>query len=98
MTFDADKVSYDDLLAVFWDCHDPTTLNRQGPDVGSQYRSAIFYLNEVQRETAHASVEALTASGRFHGPVVTEITEAGPFWMAEDYHQQYVEKRGGGHF
>ncbi|MDH3704364.1 MAG: peptide-methionine (S)-S-oxide reductase MsrA, partial [Alphaproteobacteria bacterium] len=92
------EVSYDDLLNVLWDVHDPTTMNRQGPDVGTQYRSAIYFKDAAQEETAKASKAALEASGRYRNPVVTEITAASDFWMAEDYHQQYFEKqRVGGH-
>ncbi len=93
VTFDPAAISYDQLLATFWECHDPTTLNRQGPDVGTQYRSAIFYLTPEQERAARASKEALEASGSLRRPIVTEITAAGDFYLAEDYHQQYVEKR-----
>jgi peptide-methionine (S)-S-oxide reductase len=92
--FDPAAVSYDRLLDVFWDNHDPTQLNRQGPDWGTQYRSAIFYLDPAQEATARAAKAKLEASGRYRRPVVTEITAAGPFCRAEDYHQQYLEKRG----
>ncbi len=92
--YDPEKVSYEQLLALFWQIHDPTTLNRQGPDIGSQYRSAIFVDGPDQEAAAKASKEALEASGRLSRPVVTEIVAAGPFYMAEDYHQQYFEKRG----
>lgn len=94
--FDPEQVGYQDLLNLFWDIHDPTTPNRQGPDIGSQYRSAIFYQNESQRRTAEASKAQQDESGRHRGAIVTEITEAGPFYEAEDYHQQYLEKRGRG--
>lgn len=94
VVYDPRRLSYDQLLEVFWANHDPTTLNRQGPDVGTQYRSAIFYHNEAQAEAARASLKRQEASGRFKRPVVTEITPASTFWMAEDYHQQYLEKRG----
>ncbi|HAK62953.1 MAG TPA: peptide-methionine (S)-S-oxide reductase [Alphaproteobacteria bacterium] len=94
VVYDPRRVSYDQLLEVFWENHDPTTLNRQGPDVGTQYRSVIFYHNEAQAEAARASLKRLEASGRFKRPIVTEITPASTFWMAEDYHQQYLEKRG----
>ena len=93
--FDPAEVSYETLLEVFWSNHDPTTLNRQGPDVGTQYRSAVYYIDEDQRAAADASKLALEAEGRFGRPIVTEITEAGEFYMAEDYHQQYFEKRSG---
>jgi peptide-methionine (S)-S-oxide reductase len=92
--FDPAKVSYEQLLDVFWENHDPTQLNRQGPDYGSQYRSAIFVADAAQEAAATASKQRLAAAGRFRRPIVTEITAAGPFYMAEDYHQQYFEKRG----
>ncbi len=93
LTFDPPRISYDRLLEVFWEVHDPTTLNRQGPDVGSQYRSAIFTHTPSQEAAARASKDRLQASGRFGLEIVTEITPAGPFHLAEDYHQQYLEKR-----
>jgi peptide-methionine (S)-S-oxide reductase len=92
--FDPAKVSYGQLLDVFWENHDPTTLNRQGPDVGEQYRSAVFFHDAEQEREARASKEKLEKSGRYRRPVVTEITPATKFWKAEDYHQQYLEKRG----
>ncbi|NNG17679.1 MAG: peptide-methionine (S)-S-oxide reductase MsrA [Gemmatimonadales bacterium] len=92
--FDPATVSYQELLDVFWRSHDPTTLNRQGPDVGTQYRSAIFYHTPEQAELAAASKQALAESGRVSSPVVTEITPASTFYRAEDYHQRYLEKRG----
>ncbi len=92
--FDESVVTYEDLLRHFWQLHDPTQLNRQGPDRGTQYRSAIFYHSPEQQAAATASKEKLAASGRFKDPVVTEIVAAGPFYGAEDYHQQYLEKRG----
>lgn len=92
--FDPSIVSYDELLNAFWDCHDPTTLNRQGPDRGSQYRSAIFFHGEQQERAARASLAEADASGRFRNPIVTEITAAPEFYAAEDYHQQYFAKRG----
>lgn len=91
--YDPAKISYEQLLDVFWSRHDPTQVNRQGPDVGSQYRSAIFTLDEEQRAAAEASKAALQASGRYTKPVATEIAAAGDFWTAEAYHQQYLEKR-----
>ncbi len=94
--FDPDRVTYDALLDVFWGIHDPTTLNRQGPDVGSQYRSAIFTLGEVQETVARASKARFAASSGLGERIVTEIVPAGPFHLAEDYHQQYAEKRQGG--
>ncbi len=94
LTFDPAVVSYEQLLDVFWQIHDPTTLNRQGPDIGTQYRSAIFTHSPGQQAAAEASMAAHAAAGRYAGPIVTEITPAGPFWRAEAYHQQYLEKRG----
>ena len=94
VTYDPVRVTYDDLLTVFWENHDPTTLNRQGPDVGPQYRSAIFYQSDAQKEAAIASKDEREKSGRFRRPIVTEITPATDFYIAEDYHQQYLEKRG----
>jgi len=92
VTYDDEQVPYEQLLAIFWLEHDPTQLNRQGPDVGSQYRSVIFVHDDEQRAAAEASREAVQA--RFTRPVVTTIEDAPPFWEAEDYHQQYLEKRG----
>ena len=92
--FDPTRVSYEELLDVFWDNHNPTQVNRQGPDVGTQYRSAIFWHDEAQEKAAIASKEALEASGRFGQPIATEITKASTYFIAEDYHQQYLEKRG----
>ena len=95
--YDPKEVSYERLLEVFWGCHDPTTRNRQGPDVGTQYRSAIFYHTPEQRATAERSKAAQQRSGRFKRPIVTEITPASTFYRAEEYHQRYLEKRGGAH-
>ena len=95
--FDPARVSYDQLLDVFWENHDPTTLNRQGPDVGTQYRSAIFFHSPEQEKAASESKARLDASGRFRRPIVTEIAPASQFWRAEDYHQRYLEKRGLAH-
>ena len=92
--FDAEKVSYDELLDVFWNIHDPTQLNRQGPDVGTQYRTEVFYHDEAQKQAAKVSKEKQEASGRHSDPIVTEVTEATDFWIAEDYHQRYFEKMG----
>lgn len=97
VVFDSTQISYRQLLEVFWECHNPTTLNRQGPDIGSQYRSAIFYLDDQQRREAEASRDALQNSGRYPRPIVTEIVPAGVFYKAEEYHQQYLAKRGQGH-
>ncbi len=94
--FDPDRVTYDELLDVFWGIHDPTTLDRQGPDVGSQYRSAIFTLGEVQDTAARASKARFAASSGLGDRIVTEIEPAGPYHLAEDDHQQYLEKRQGG--
>jgi peptide-methionine (S)-S-oxide reductase len=91
---EAVEVAYDDLLEVFWAVHDPTQANRQGPDVGSQYRSAIFTHDPQQEDVARASLARLAAAKTFPGEIVTEIAPAGLFHLAEDYHQQYLEKRG----
>ena len=93
--YDPARVSYDELLNVFWECHNPTTRNRQGPDIGTQYRSVIFYHDEAQKAAALASKERLEASGRHRRPVVTEIVPAAPFYRAEEYHQRYLEKHRG---
>ncbi len=92
VTFDPSKVSYESLLKIFWENHDPTTLNRQGPDWGSQYRSAIFFHSPEQEKAAVASVAEAQKSHK--RPIVTQIVPAVEFWEAEDYHQQYLEKRG----
>jgi peptide-methionine (S)-S-oxide reductase len=92
--FDPTRVTYEALLGVFWGSHDPTTLNRQGPDVGDQYRSAVFYHTPEQRDAAVKVREELDKSGKFGRPIVTEITPAGEFYVAEDYHQEYLAKRG----
>ncbi len=97
VTYDPARVSYADLLQVFWENHNPTTLNRQGPDYGEQYRSAIFYHSPEQQAAAQASKEALERSGKWSQPIVTQIMAAGPFYRAEEYHQQYLEKRGLAH-
>ena len=91
--YDPSEVSFDDLLGVFWRAHDPTTTNRQGPDVGTQYRSVIFWHSPEQAAAASASKEKLQASGRLSDPIVTEITSGAPFYRAEEYHQRYLEKR-----
>jgi peptide-methionine (S)-S-oxide reductase len=88
------QVSYEQLLSVFWQSHDPTTLNRQGPDVGTQYRSAIFYHDAAQQASAAGSKALLEKMNAFKRPVVTEVVPASDFYRAEDYHQQYLEKRG----
>jgi len=92
VTFDPAKVSYEQLLETFWGVHDPTQVNRQGPDFGTQYRTAIFFHSSEQEQIAKKSREA--ASARFKRPIATEITPAGPFFRAEEYHQRYLEKRG----
>ncbi|MEO5655780.1 MAG: peptide-methionine (S)-S-oxide reductase MsrA [Nitrosospira sp.] len=91
--YDPAQVDYDELLEVFWDCHNPTTRNRQGPDVGTQYRSAIFFYTPEQEIAAKASREKLQQSGRWREPIVTEISPASEFYPAEEYHQHYFEKR-----
>jgi len=96
VTFDDEQASYADLLDVFFDMHNPTTLNRQGPDFGSQYRSAIFWHNEEQRRAAEVKIRQVDASGAWPNPVVTQVAQAGDFWRAEEYHQRYFEKNGGG--
>ena len=95
--YDPAIVSYNTLLDIFWNNHNPTTLNRQGPDVGSQYRSAIFYHSPEQMVLAEASKNKLEASGKFKKMIVTEITTSSTFWPAEDYHQKYLFKRGLSH-
>ena len=95
--YDPSRVTYEQLLDIFWDNHDPTTLNRQGPDFGSQYRSAIFHHDAFQESAARKSKERRNASGRYPRPIVTEITPAATFYRAEEYHQQYLEKRGLAH-
>jgi peptide-methionine (S)-S-oxide reductase len=92
--YDPAKLSYDKLLEVFWENHDPTQLNRQGPDWGSQYRSAVFFTTPEQEKAAKASKEALEKSHRFSKAIVTQIVPAATFYEAEDYHQQYLEKKG----
>jgi peptide-methionine (S)-S-oxide reductase len=95
LEFDNEKISYDKILDAFFDLHDPTTLNRQGPDWGTQYRSVIFFHSPEQEQQAKAKIEQLTASGRY-GPkrIVTKVEPAQTFWRAEEYHQKYLEKRG----
>jgi peptide-methionine (S)-S-oxide reductase len=94
ITFDPAKISYDQLLDLFWKNHNPTTLDRQGPDVGAQYRSAVFFHSAEQEKVARASKEKLEKNGRYGDPIVTEIVPAGMFWRAEEYHQQYFAKKG----
>lgn len=95
--FDPQQTSFDALLAFFFQMHDPTTIDRQGNDRGSQYRSAIFYTSDAQRDAARAIIRAVDASGRWPGPVVTEVKAAGPFYLAEGYHQDYLQKNPGGY-
>jgi peptide-methionine (S)-S-oxide reductase len=92
--FDPERVSYEELLDVFWSEHNPTTKNRQGWDIGTQYRSAIFYHDDEQKAVATESRDRLEASGRYRRPIVTEITQVSKFYPAEEYHQRYLEKRG----
>ena len=94
VTYDPAKVSFEKLLDVFWAMHDPTQVNRQGPDFGSQYRTAIFFHSPEQEAIAKKVKAELNASGKFKRPIATEITAAGPFYRAEEYHQKYLEKRG----
>ena len=92
--YDPSEVSYESLLNVFWENHDPTQVNRQGPDVGTQYRSVIFYHNDEQKRLAEESKQERAASGHYGRPIATQIIPAADFWRAEEYHQQYLEKRG----
>ena len=94
VTFDPGKVSYEELLNTFWQIHDPTQVNRQGPDFGSQYRTAIFFHSPEQEAAAKKSAAAAQVSGQFRRPIATEITPAGTFYRAEEYHQKYLQKRG----
>ncbi len=97
VTYDPAVVSYEELLDTFWRVHDPTQLNRQGPDVGTQYRSAVFYHTPEQQAAAEALKRRLAESGTYRHPIVTQIVPAVTFWRAEDYHQRYLEKRGLAH-
>ncbi|MFQ5440282.1 MAG: peptide-methionine (S)-S-oxide reductase MsrA [Nitrosopumilaceae archaeon] len=92
--YDPDKISYDELLKVFWNNHDPTSLNRQGPDIGHQYRSSIFFHNDTQKQMAEKSKEKLNSSGKFSKEIVTEIVPSPEFYTAEEYHQKYFQKHG----
>ena len=92
--FDAELVSYETLLALFFKMHNPTTLNRQGPDVGSQYRSVVFFHSDEQQIAAQKAIAAIDQSGKWSQAVVTEVQQAMQFWPAEEYHQRYLEKRG----
>jgi len=96
VTFDDEQVSYDELLDLFFDSHNPTTLNRQGPDFGSQYRSAVFWHDEDQRTATEQKISEVNASGKWPDPVVTQLAKAPEFWRAEEYHQRYFEKNGAG--
>jgi peptide-methionine (S)-S-oxide reductase len=96
LQYDPEEVTYEELLKVFWSIHNPTTKNRQGPDVGSQYRSVIFYHTPEQELSARKSIEELEKSGRFRNRIVTEIVPANIFYKAEEYHQKYYERKGGG--
>ena len=90
--YDSDEVSYDELLDIFFEIHDPTTLNRQGVDFGTQYRSSIFYLNDFQRLSSENKISQLNST-KFNNSIVTTIEEAGSFWIAEEYHQKYIRKK-----
>jgi peptide-methionine (S)-S-oxide reductase len=92
--YDPSRVSFEKLLELFWQIHDPTTLNRQGPDIGTQYRSVIFYSDDRERVAAEESKRRLDESGKFRRPIVTQIVPAAEFFPAEDYHQRYYEKMG----
>ena len=94
MVFDPKQVSYQKLLEIFWENHNPTTYNRQGPDIGSQYRSVVFFYDEAQEKAAQKAKEELDAQGRFSNPITTEIVPAPTFWPAEEYHQKYLMKKG----
>jgi peptide-methionine (S)-S-oxide reductase len=94
LLYDPDRVTYGDLLATFWSIHDPTQKDQQGPDIGTNYRSVVFYYDTEQERLANQSKAEINHSGRFKRPVVTEIVSAGDFWRAEEYHQQYYEKHG----
>ena len=96
VVFDDEQVSYRELLDLFFDLHNPTTLNRQGPDFGSQYRSAVFWHDEEQRTATEQKISEVNASGKWPGPVVTQLDKAPEFWRAEEYHQRYFEKNGAG--
>jgi peptide-methionine (S)-S-oxide reductase len=96
--YDPGQVSYEQLLNIFWQIHNPTTLNRQGPDFGTQYRSAVFYHNDNQKEVALSSKKEQNSTDKFKGRVVTDITKASDFYRAEEYHQKYIQKQGKGTF
>jgi len=94
LTFDPERVTFEQILDAFFELHDPTQMNRQGPDYGSQYRSVIFYHSDAQKTAAEKKIEELKVEGRFSKPIVTLVTPAETFWKAEEYHQKYLEKRG----
>ena len=94
LTFDPERVTFETILDAFFELHDPTQLNRQGPDYGTQYRSVIFYHSDAQKTAAEKKIEELKVEGRFSKPIVTLVTPAETFWRAEEYHQKYLEKRG----
>lgn len=94
VAFDPQRVAFETLLALFFDMHNPTTLNRQGPDIGKQYRSVVFFHSDEQKDVAHRVIEEINQSGRWPNPVVTAVEPAQPLWPAEEYHQRYLEKRG----
>ena len=96
VTFEDGQVSFDELLDLFFDLHNPTTLNRQGPDFGSQYRSAVFWHDDAQRVATEQKINEVNASGKWPDPVVTEVAKAPEFWRAEEFHQRYFEKNGAG--
>ena len=96
IVFDPKKISYEKLLAQFFRMHDPTQMNRQGPDVGDQYRSAIFYKDEAQKQAAQKAIDELNSSGKFKKPIVTSLEPADKFWPAENYHQKFTERTGRG--
>ena len=97
LEFDPSQISYDQILDIFWSNHNPTTLNRQGPDVGTQYRSVIFYHSPEQKAAAEKAKQKIAESGKFNRPIVTQIEPTPKFWRAEEYHQRYLEKRGQSH-
>ena len=97
VVFDEDQVSFSELLDLFFEMHNPTTLNRQGPDFGSQYRSAVFAADDEQSGAAKEKIADLDASGKWRAPVVTEVNAGATFWPAEEHHQRYFEKNGAGH-
>lgn len=96
LQYDPEQISYEELLRIFFELHDPTQVNRQGPDIGDQYRSVIFYHTDEQKQAAEQMKSELEDAGRYSRPIATQIEPAPEFWRAEDYHQQYIKKRGGG--